>query len=188
MGDLKRVLGYLRELEFIPHVDKFQDRLVIQKTVCLLEMMGMDVGYHFSLYVRGPYSPSLTEDLYSHKVEVNNLKTNYAPNEEEKKQLHTFLDVSNNLEPTVLEIMSTYAFLIRDSDNNEKQAITKLKKLKSFYSEGRIAMGISKAKQLLFKPTEKEIEKMKSEFSEWQEASLLDCCESKDSLHGKKQV
>lgn len=174
MGELKKVLGYLRELGFKPNVDKFQDRLVIQKTVCLLEMMGLDVGYNFSLYVRGPYSPNLTSDLYSNKEEVNTLKTSYAPNEEEKKKLHVFSEISNNLEPTLLEIMSTYAFLIREPSTDEKQTIIKLKKLKSFYSEGRIAIGISKAKQLLFKPTENDIEKMKSEFSDWQDASIAD--------------
>lgn len=174
MGDLKRVLGYLKELGFTPNVDKFQDRLVIQKTVYLLEMMGIKVGYPFSLYVRGPYSPSLTDDLYSQKEAVNNLETDYSPNEEEKKQLRTFSEISNNLEPTVLEIMSTYAFLIKEPETNEKQAIIKLKKLKSFYSEGRIAVGISKAKQLLFKPTEKEIEKMKAEFRDIEGASLED--------------
>jgi uncharacterized protein YwgA len=174
MGELKKVLGYLRELRFKPDVDKFQDRLVIQKTVCLLEMMGLDIGYHFSLYVRGPYSPSLTNDLYSNRNEVNNLKTNYSPDDEEKKKLSTFSEISNNLEPTLLEIMSTYAFLIREPENDEKQALVKLKKLKSFYSEGRIAMGVSKAKQLLFKPSEKDIEKMKSEFSDWQDASIAD--------------
>jgi hypothetical protein len=35
-------------------------------------------------------------------------------------------------------------------------------------------MGVSKAKQLLFKPSEKDIEKMKSEFSDWQDASIAD--------------
>ncbi|HIH22734.1 TPA: hypothetical protein HA238_03335 [Candidatus Micrarchaeota archaeon] len=174
MGDLKRAIAYLKELGFKPNIDKFQDRLVIQKTVCLLEMMGMKMNYPFSLYVRGPYSPNLTVDLYSQKAAVNKLKTDYSPNDEEKKNLQTFSEISNNLEPAVLEIMSTYAFLIQDPENNEKQAIIKLKKLKSFYSEGRIAMGISKAKQLLFKPTEKEIEKMKSEFRDIEEAGLED--------------
>lgn len=174
MDELKKVLRYLKELGFKPDVDKFQDRLVIQKTVCLLKMMGLDVGYSFSLYVRGPYSPSLTNDLYSNRNEVNNLKTNYTSNEEEKKKLNVFSEISNNLEPTLLEIMSTYAFLIREPENNEKQAIIKLKKLKSFYSEGRIAIGVSKAKQLLFKPSETDIEKMKAEFNDWQDASIAD--------------
>jgi len=171
MGELKKLLGYLKELKLKPNVDNFQDRLVIQKTVCLLEMMGLDLDYHFSLYVRGPYSPGLTEELYSNKEAVNGLRTDYKPNSEEKKQLQKFSEISK-LEPTILEIMSTYAFMIKD--NEEKQAVIKLKKLKSFYSEARIAIGISRAKQLLSKPTEQEIEKMKSEFSDWQNASIDD--------------
>lgn len=174
MGELNKVVAYLKELKYIPTVDNFQDKLVIQKTVCLLKLMGTDLGYPFSLYVRGPYSPELTTDLYANKEMVNTLRTEYVPSEKEKQQLHTLFEFSDNLDPTLLEIMATYAFFVTDLNNNEKEALTNLKKLKPFYSESRIAVGVSRAKQLLFKPTEKEIEKMKSEFSDWQEASIAD--------------
>ncbi len=174
MGELKKVLAYFKELNFIPTVDNFQDKLIIQKTICLLKLMGTDLGYPFSLYVRGPYSPELTTDLYANKEIVNTLKTEYVLSEKEKQQLHTLYELSDNLDPTLLEIMATYAFLVMDLHNNEKEALTNLKKLKSFYSESRIAVGVSRAKQLLFKPSEKDIEKMKVEFSDWQDASISD--------------
>ena len=172
--DLKKVLAYLKELGFTPDVDNFQDKLIIQKTVCLLKLLGVKLHYPFSLYVRGPYSPSLTKDLYANKKIVNNLKTDYVPTKKEKKQLQSLYSLSNELNPTLLEIMSTYAFLIYNLKKDDKQAIIDLKKIKCFYSEGRIAVGISRTKELLFKPSKKDIDKMKAEFRNIEEASLSD--------------
>jgi len=43
----------------------FNSRLILQKTVYLLEQFGLNIGYYFSWYLRGPYSPSLTRDTYA---------------------------------------------------------------------------------------------------------------------------
>lgn len=42
----------------------FEDRLALQKITYLLEEAGVDLGYVFTWYVHGPYSPSLTRDAY----------------------------------------------------------------------------------------------------------------------------
>jgi uncharacterized protein YwgA len=173
MGELNKVLAYLKELKFTPKVDRFQDKLVIQKTVCLLKLMGADLGYPFSLYVRGPYSPALTTDLYANKGMVDALRTGYVPSEKEKQQLHLLCELSNNLDPTLLEIMATYAFLSKDRGMGSKEALAELKKLKPFFSEARIAVGVSRAKEL-FPPTEKEIQAMKAEFRDFENAALSD--------------
>ncbi|MDO8554679.1 MAG: hypothetical protein Q7S22_07770 [Candidatus Micrarchaeota archaeon] len=174
MGNLNKLLAYLKELKVKPNVENFQDKLVIQKTACLLEMLGNDLGYSFSLYVRGPYSPGLTMDLYAHRADVNKCVTDYVPKENEKRQLNLISELSNNLEPSMLEIMATYMFLVKELNKDEKQAIKDLKKLKSFYSDGRIAIGISRAKQLFFKPTEKEMKDMLTEFKEIEDATISD--------------
>jgi uncharacterized protein YwgA len=43
----------------------FNQRLVTQKTVYLLQAFGLYLGYLFTWYIRGPYSPNLTRDAYS---------------------------------------------------------------------------------------------------------------------------
>lgn len=45
--------------------DSFDDRLLCQKKVYLLQSLGIDLGYTYNWYVRGPYSPSLTNYIYS---------------------------------------------------------------------------------------------------------------------------
>lgn len=43
----------------------FQDRLRYQKIVYLMQNFGLSLGYGYSWYVRGPYSPDLTKDLFT---------------------------------------------------------------------------------------------------------------------------
>jgi len=42
----------------------FSDRLVTQKSIYLFQVMGFDLGYRYSWYLRGPYSPALTADAF----------------------------------------------------------------------------------------------------------------------------
>jgi hypothetical protein len=42
----------------------FNARLRLQKTVYLMQEFGLNIGYWFSWYLRGPYSPNLTRDTY----------------------------------------------------------------------------------------------------------------------------
>jgi len=54
----------LKELGVSSDISGFNSRLILQKTVYLLEEAGIRLGYSFSWYLRGPYSPGLTRDLY----------------------------------------------------------------------------------------------------------------------------
>jgi len=42
----------------------FNGRLVLQKTVYLFQLFGLYLGYKFSWYIHGPYSPDLTRDAF----------------------------------------------------------------------------------------------------------------------------
>ena len=46
-----------------------EDRLKLQKYVFIADHFGLNSGYDFSMYVRGPYSPDLAED-YLKAVEL----------------------------------------------------------------------------------------------------------------------
>ena len=45
-------------------MDTFDDRLILQKAAYLLQEAGVNLGYRFRWYLRGPYSPGLTEDAF----------------------------------------------------------------------------------------------------------------------------
>jgi uncharacterized protein YwgA len=56
-GLLRRVGDY--------KLQTFGDRLILQKTVYLLQAFGIYLGYQFNWYLRGPYSPHLAKDAFS---------------------------------------------------------------------------------------------------------------------------
>lgn len=45
--------------------DSFDDRLICQKKIYLLQSLGTDLGYTYNWYVRGPYAPTLTNYIYN---------------------------------------------------------------------------------------------------------------------------
>jgi len=45
-------------------IETFEDRLILQKRIYLIQAFGLYLGYNFSWYIHGPYSPDLTRDAY----------------------------------------------------------------------------------------------------------------------------
>lgn len=66
MEDMERALSLGAVLKRIGNFDlsTFEGRLVLQKTVYLLQSFGLYFGYKFSWYVHGPYSPDLTTEAF----------------------------------------------------------------------------------------------------------------------------
>ena len=52
-------------------LDSFSDRLVLQKSLYLSQVAGVQLGYNFNWYLRGPYSPALTRDAFTIVEELN---------------------------------------------------------------------------------------------------------------------
>lgn len=65
----KLVLNLLG-LESVP-IATFNQRLIIQKSIYLAQVAGVDLGYYYRWYLRGPYSPSLTSDIFGIKAELD---------------------------------------------------------------------------------------------------------------------
>jgi hypothetical protein len=167
----KKLIAFFKELGFSLDIAKFDDRLIAQKLVCLLELKGVDLGYSCSLYVRGPYSPSLTLDLYAFTREFENLETGSRLNTAEKA-IAGELGRIFGLKPVPLEVGATYGYYTLRQDSDPLEASRQVRRLKPFYSEAQIALGISKAKEFLFTPTRQDLEDLKKETGIWQRASL----------------
>lgn len=58
------VLGALLKRIGTFNLGTFGGRLVLQKTIYLLQSYGLNLGYNFSWYIHGPYSPQLTKDAF----------------------------------------------------------------------------------------------------------------------------
>jgi hypothetical protein len=55
----------LNELGVEANIDTIDDRKRVQKAVYLAQLPGVDLGYRFGWYLRGPYSTDLTKDYYA---------------------------------------------------------------------------------------------------------------------------
>ena len=171
MENRKKVIAFFKELGFEFDISRFDDRLVAQKLVCLLDLKGINLGYSCSMYVRGPYSPDLTQDLFEFTNEFENLKTDVrlsAPEKETAGELGRIF----GLKTVPLEVGATYGYYALRQNCDPLEALRHVKRLKPFYSEAQVALGISKAKEFLFRPTPKDLEDLKKETGIWQRASL----------------
>jgi uncharacterized protein YwgA len=171
MENRKKLIAFFKELGFELDISRFDDRLVAQKIVCLLDLKGIELGYTCSMYVRGPYSPDLTQDLFEFTNEFENLKTDVRLSTSEK-EIAGELGMIFGLKPIPLEVGATYGYYTLRQNCDPLEALRHVKRLKPFYSEAQIAIGISKAKEFLFKPTQRDLEDLKKETGIWQRASL----------------
>ena len=64
-GNLLPFMEFLeKEGGFRFNIEKFEHRLMLQKYVFISKFLGHNLGYSYSIYLRGPYSPALADDYY----------------------------------------------------------------------------------------------------------------------------
>ena len=100
--------------------ESFDDRLMSQKKVYLLQSLGTDLGYTYNWYVRGPYSPSLTNNIY------NNLEVLLSS---DFSQYHLSETAENNIEK-VNSLINSWKV-----DDNKTSLFAALMKQKPQFSE-----------------------------------------------------
>jgi uncharacterized protein YwgA len=119
----KKVIAFFKELGFEFDIARFDDRLIAQKLVCLLELKGIDLGYSCSLYVRGPYSPDLTKDLLAFTPEFENQETGSRLNPKEKEvagelRIKVATQIGDELQPIDTDqfnALRQYIALVKDA-------------------------------------------------------------------------
>ncbi len=167
----KKIIALFKEMDFQLNISKFDDRLIAQKIVCLLDLKGLKLGYPYSIYVRGPYSPDLTTDLFAFTDEFEEFKTESRLNTHEIEAAD-HLNGIFGLKPVLLEVGATYGHYTQREHCDPFEALKRVKQLKPFYSQAQIAVGVSKAKEFLFEPTAKDLEELRKETEPWQRAAL----------------
>lgn len=75
--------------------DSFDDRLICQKKIYLLQSLGTNLGYTYNWYVRGPYSPTLTSYIYAN---LDVLASNDFSDYKLAKMAENNIQCVNNLE------------------------------------------------------------------------------------------
>lgn len=120
----------------------FGGRLVLQKTIYLLQSFGVYLGYRFSWYIRGPYSPRLAragfelEDVYGKITEPGRFRGGA------QKKFDAFLafmgDKKND--PDRLEILASIHFLKKIHPGMAKREIIgRVKSKQAYFTEKQCA-------------------------------------------------
>jgi len=171
VDDLDRVIASLRFLNLRPNIHEYRWRFLTQKTTYLAQALGLRTRYQFTRYVAGPYSPSLAVDYYANSERVNALATEYqlTPHETEVLQkIERCCDLYHDM--NLMECTSTVVYLLKESPEiMEADLLARIKKLKPFLNDSIHVIGISKAKELLFKP-EYLTANLKREINMWEQA------------------
>ena len=109
----------------------FSGRLRFQKTVHLLQSFGIDLGYRYNWYLRGPYCPDLTKDGFELKDVMPKLWNIPIEFEDEADQIRynnfkAFI-MGKKDDQNALEIASSICFL-RNKEGLDKEKVLRLTK------------------------------------------------------------
>lgn len=125
-------------------IDGFEDRLLLQKSIYLLQILGLDLGYRYSWYIHGPYCPSLTADAYEVKrelekgTEFGRLKFNEIGDQILEKHKRMLEKKPSNLSKVKwAELLTSLHYVnhVQPFPNKVNDVVTKVCELKDFNLE-----------------------------------------------------
>jgi uncharacterized protein YwgA len=111
-------------------VESFEDRLRSQKIQYFAQLFGVSPVYNYSLYLRGPYSTALANDLFQLKADkVSVSAEKFIPEELEENffKLKEFINKAKEIR--FLELVSTL-HLMKKTKLSDQDCIKKLKEWK----------------------------------------------------------
>src|SRR3989344_5892876 len=117
------------------NISSLRNRVICQKIVYFANRLGITPQYDFSIYVKGPYSPELANDLYALEPYFGEIRGAEFVSEKTEKsfnRLQSILAVDNM--ERALEISSTLDFF-RSVSESKEIAIRKTKEKKGATEE-----------------------------------------------------
>lgn len=129
--------GFLKRVYTDFDMVKFDNRLKIQKYIYLMQRYGLNLGYSFSLYVRGPYCTELTKDAFQMK-NYDAMQPIGFSNPVHEEKLKEFLKFFEPHKDNVvwLEIAASI-LIIHDLYSKEKEFVVDMVRNKSEDLKGR---------------------------------------------------
>jgi len=100
-------------------ISTFTKRKILQKKIYLLQLTGIDLGYRYNWYLRGPYCPAVANDTFILREEVKYDKEfdKYEFNSETKSKFDTLdilvslPDEQETIEHEWLELLASLHYL-----------------------------------------------------------------------------
>lgn len=122
LGGVLCRIGNFNSEEF---ASSFDSRLIFQKTVYLLQAFGLYLGFKFSWYLRGPYSPTLAHDGYELAQMTQDIPLARFTRLQSERKLKQFIDFlgSRKNDPDWLEILASIHLLKKLYPTESKTSI-----------------------------------------------------------------
>lgn len=128
----------LEALQLSLAVNTFDERLVVQKAICLAQAAGSTLGYHFRWYLRGPYSPALTRDAFAAVAEIASGHDESQrwrlddPSKHRLDRLRALIPQNPADRPQELELLASVYYLINKRQVGGQDVDALRQKLKDF--------------------------------------------------------
>ena len=93
------------------------ERIRVQKITYLAQSYGIDLGYKFSWYIRGPYSKSVTTagfEIYENNIDINQIQATQELDQERVERFREFITPHVN-DTLWLEIAGSAIYLRKKS-------------------------------------------------------------------------
>jgi uncharacterized protein YwgA len=146
--DIQVLGGLIKRLYPSFNMWSFENRLKLQKFFYILKSNGIDFGYYFNLYVRGPYSPELARDAF----QIAEWKLIEPVKFQEEKIEEKYVKCINSLEKHKddikwLELAATL-LLIKEiyPDKKDEDLVSHVYKIKNGYSKQDIEIVLKNLK------------------------------------------
>ena len=123
---------FLDQLDVSSEIDSLEDRVRVQKAVYLGQLSGVDLGYRFSWYLRGPYCSKLTKDYYEVEDAINAGEVDY------KEMV---------LKPSIREKLAAVSPLLKKPESIQLESENWLELVASYHYLRKVR-GISKSEAL----------------------------------------
>ncbi len=97
-------------------IDAFDKRLVLQKSIFLLQALGLPLGFNYNWYLRGPYSPELTQAAYGLQDNMGHYKKELEGKVLSTKAVSTIAKFNKIFrsyydDPKMMELLASLVFL-----------------------------------------------------------------------------
>jgi uncharacterized protein YwgA len=105
---INRIVSIFQKLTGIDfNVNKYENRLMLQKIAYIVKMHDKSLNYEFSWFIRGPYSRQLTGDEYNYKKEEIR-----GPTERDEENIKFLKGLVGEIDEFNLELVASVYYLM----------------------------------------------------------------------------
>jgi len=139
-----RLFAALKAAGLDPSVATFEERKKVQKLVYLLQLFGVRLGFQYSWYLHGPYSPGLTRVLFEGLEDSGPLNVSAELTADEAKRIQKLKHfLGDHIRSTdFLELLVSLDYVKKEGASSgvkKKDVIRVLSEKKPFFSDREIS-------------------------------------------------